>query len=119
MKGIKSFDGVSVDLESKCNIFPPVDSRGYVTQTGLPLSSSLSQGHYYANLAIVIDVDGQPVLGYVRNTEFISGAVKAEALIQSDIIDGDKDEVTWAGIPQEDGLELKVLKVHGYTINFK
>ena len=106
-----------VRLEDKVINWPQKDSRGYVTQTGVPLSVAVT-GETYLTLAAVLMVEGKPFLGYVPNTGYLTGT-QAQALLQSEIVDGDADMVTWSGIPREDGLDIKELHVHGYRINFR
>ena len=106
------------DLEKLCQIWPQKDERGYVTQSGVPLSAVASRGDSNGDLAVVLNIERRPVLGYVRSSYLSYHIAEAAALIQSEIVDGDDDLVTWAGIPRDDGLQIKELKVHGYTIYF-
>jgi len=106
-----------VHLDDKVINWPQPDSRGYVTQTGVPLSVAVT-GELELTLAAVLMVEGKPLLGYVVNTGYLTGT-QVQALLQSEIVDGDADMVTWAGIPKEDGLVIKELYVHGYRINFR
>ncbi len=108
-----------ISLEEKCRNWPQPDSRGFVTQTGAPLSAVLSHNNMSdANLAVVLNVDGKQVLGYVVYSYNIQITIAA-ALLQAEIADGDNDYVTFSGLPSNVGIELRELKVHGYTINFR
>jgi len=120
-KKFRTFDGVS--LEEKCRNWPKPDDRGYVTLTGVPVSVATNDTYWglsnKVNLAAIVNVDGQPVLGYVLETNFQIGVATAVALLQSEIAGGGKESITMSGFPSEAGLSLKELKVRGYTINFR
>jgi len=98
-------------------------SSNMVTITGVPLSVEVVANDYYAHFAAVVeDQYGEARLGYVRRSSLIGNAVEASALVESEINDvdkfGQKDPISLTGILKSDGLQIKQVRVHGYTIEF-
>ena len=92
----------------------------YETITGLPLSVGEFYDHGYGSIATII-VGGE---GKIILAEYFGGlntktAAKAQALIQSEIADGDNEPIELRGSYQADGtFKMQSLKANGYGVEF-
>ena len=87
------------------------------TLYGTPLSASQNSMEYFGAFAAVFDIGGKKVLAYHYGGGSLNH-VEAEALVLSEILDGDNEEVEISGKYVNDRFELSTLKANGYQINF-
>ena len=92
----------------------------YETITGLPISVGEFYDHGYGSIATVI-VGGE---GKIILAEYVGGlntktAARAQALIQSEIADGDNEPIELRGFYETDGtFKMQSLKANGYNVEF-
>ena len=91
-----------------------------LTLRGKPLSVSMAYGRYWGSLATVLEVDGKEVLASVGSRSGPGELVRAAALIQSEISDGDNEKVELIGkYYREDKFSIYMVRANGHTIDFR
>jgi len=98
------------------------NASGYTSQTidARPVSVSKSaNGYLYGgNLATVVEKNGKYILASARGRVSSNKSTEAEALIQSEIVDGDSETIQLTGKYENEIFLLKGLKANGYEIEF-
>ncbi|MBI2666927.1 hypothetical protein HYX13_04915 [Candidatus Woesearchaeota archaeon] len=90
----------------------------YETISGIPLSVAESFAQYGGSIAVVLDVAGKKVLAG-NSCMYTSLCADAEALILSEIADGDTEKITLTGKYQPNGAFMMItLKMNGHDLNF-
>jgi len=93
------------------------DSSDRQTITGIPLSVvSDSYASLGGTLATVIDIEDKKVLGY-SNSGSTRALTLAVALIQSEISDGDNEQISLTGHYVEDRFAIESVRANGYTVD--
>ena len=94
-----------------------------ITISGKPISVAYNPNTHseYGAFAAVFDVEGKMLLTYKKGSNMqlrgLSG-VKATALIQSEIDDGDDESVKLTGQYRGNEFELSSIEANGYKVNF-
>ena len=79
---------------------------------GIPISVAASNGYGDDYMATVLDVNGRYILAYGDGNSL--GHVKAEALIKSEIVDGDNETIRLKGsyYPRDQRKEFRITDVY-------
>ena len=96
------------------------------TITGIPLSTGESYARDLGTFAVVIEQEGKHILarsGLSGNSEqqYGTGTIQkatAQALVESEMNDGDDEPIELTGHYQDDRFIISSLKANGYTVNF-
>ena len=90
---------------------------------GLPssISNVYDIGDHYASLAIVIEEDQKYLLAAIvdRDNQSKINIGGAEALVKSEIADGDYEKITLKGKYEDNKLRIEALEANGNKIYFK
>lgn len=91
----------------------------YQTIKGRPLSVAIEQDHGGGHFSTVVDIDGKKVL-CLFNSDVSIGCVasEAEALIQSEINDGDDESIELTGTYEGNKFNINSVTANGYTVDF-
>ncbi len=121
MAGCKN-EGLNTRLDY--NAKPAKPAKQYETISGIPLSVSEVSDRCGGCVAMVLEVEDRPVLAYACNgiaaqRDILANVVKAVALVQSEIVDGDSEEVQLTGRYDGNEFRVKSITANGYTIDFK
>ena len=121
MAGCKN-EGLNTRLDY--NAKPVKPAKQYETISGIPLSVSEVSDKYGGCVAMVLEVEDRPVLAYACNgvvvqRDVLESVAKAVALVQSEIVDGDSEEVQLTGRYDGNEFRVKTVSANGYTIEFK
>lgn len=89
------------------------------TISGLPISVAGYYARYSGAIAIVIEIEGKKILAYNETGRDTLQYAKANALIQSEISDGDNEKIELSGnyINNSEFL-MKSVKANGHRVNF-
>lgn len=92
----------------------------YETITGLPISVGEFYDHGYGSIAtVIVGAEGKIILAEYGGRLNTKTAARAQALIQSEINDGDNDEIELYGYYQADGtFKMQSLEANGYKVEF-
>ena len=93
---------------------------GITPVVGKPLSVATGIQNGADIITVVIDIDGEKLFCHHTNSLNELRYVTAEALIQSEIEDGDEEPIILKGIYENENnmLEMQSIEVNGYKIIF-
>lgn len=92
----------------------------YLTISGIPMGLGESYARTSGSLAVVLKVpnQSQPVLAYTYISLDCRTSAEAQALIQSEINDGDEEEIELFGKYDGKKFQIKRLKANGLEVDF-
>ena len=100
-----------------------IEQKDLTSILGTPLGIGESYSKDVGSFSVVIDIDGKKVIAYNKDSNFVTGKTRkyamAQALVQSEINDGDADKIELIGKYESDGsFYINSLRANNNRIDF-
>ncbi len=87
--------------------------------SGIPLSVFADSYRHGGSISAIVSVDRKPVIVHTGKYPVEGYNSDVVALIQSEISDGDQEEIKLTGHFEQDRFQFQSIQANGYTIHFR